>query len=86
MGDNASKSTIIGGAKGISLVVPVLQQNPLMTAFATEILAKVYTNKYNVKIQFLGVVQEFVWVLSDSSIEVNDAAYDTLQLNFMEAK
>lgn len=87
LGDNAAKSRIIGLAKGLAVIIPVLMNNSaVMVDIIGEVLGKVYTNKYAVRITFLGVVRTYEWVISESSIESEDAAYDSIAVTFSEAK
>jgi len=86
-GDNASKSRVVGLAKGLLLTVPVLtSDSEVMTTIIGEVLGKVYTNRYIIDITYLDVTRRYELVLNDSAIETNDAAYDTLNLVFVEGK
>lgn len=87
-GNNASKSSTVGLAKGILLIIPVLTDttNTVMQAIVKEVLGRVYTNKYALKLDYLGETYTYTTVLNDSAIESSDAAYDVMSLVFVEAK
>ena len=87
MGDNASKSTVVGLAKGLVLVVPVLTSGSVvMNEFIKEALGKIYTKKYIFKFTFLSLSYTYIMILKDTIVGSDDAAYDSLSLSFEEAK
>lgn len=86
MGDNASKSTIVGLSKSVSILVPIIRGSSVITMIVEETLKAVYSNKYTLQVVFLGITKEYEMVLADSSIDVKDAAYETMSLTFVEAK
>lgn len=86
-GDNASRSKVVGLAKGFMITIPIMTSgSTLMTSLLDEVLGKVYTNVYTLEVTYLGVVKLFNVVLNDSAIESTDAAYDIISLVFVEAK
>ena len=86
-GDNASKSQVVGLAKGIALTVPILMSGSIvMESLLSEVLGKVYTNKYAIEITYLNVTRYYIVVLTESAITSDDAAYDIVTLVFSEAK
>ena len=84
--DNASKSKVIGLAKGLVVVVPVLQEVDIISEMVKETLSHVYTNIYTVEFEYLGTTVSWNFVITQSTLEGDDAAYDTLQLSFAEAR
>lgn len=87
MGDNASKSTVVGAAKGYMVTLPVLTSgSDVMKDIISEVLGKVYTNKYVFEVTYLDLVYLYQVVIHDSAIESTDAAYDVMSVVLVEAK
>lgn len=87
MGDNKSRSRIIGQAKSFGFTMPVLiSGSEVISTLYKEILGEVYTNRYALKLTFLGLTFLYTVVLNNGDISGDDAAYDIITPTFVEAK